>query len=301
MPKPKKAVSADEQLEKMEAELAAETPQEDQEQSEDPTFDEDSPPSEEKDIEEKLEEDDANDSSEDLSENEISSLSERAQKRFREMAQRLKELEQSKEKPIEETQEDSVVDLGEEFPIGDVEIDDSVVAPSNLPWNKRDNEPAIDPSEYKRHVARAAKDVVEQVLTTRDNARRNKAIYEAFKSDLEKVRSTYPELNDIEAGPRYDNDLAEKVATYYKPIFEEYKNKGKYYRFDAFVKDWMSVKERGRSEGADEVRSAVDKQDGEQAFRPSGESISENPSLEKKLKSVKNIDELEALESELSR
>lgn len=296
MPKQKKAVNAEEELSKMEEELATPTEEETPEQSEGQASDEDSPPSEEKDIEEESKEDDANDSSEDLTDNEISSLSDKAQKRFRDMAQRLKELESKK---VEPKKEEPVVNLREDFPMGNVEIDDSVIAPSNLPWSN--GQPAINPNEYKRHVATAAKDVVEQVLNTRENARREKAIYEAFKSDLEKVRSSYPELNDVESGPKYDNNLAEKVATYYKPIFEEYRKKGKYYRFDAFVDDWMSIKERGRSEGADEVRSAVNKQAGEQAFRPSGESVSESPSLEKKLKSVKSIDELESLESELSR
>jgi hypothetical protein len=297
MPTKKEAVDAEEQLAKMEEELAASAKQEDPEQSEEQTSDEESPPSEEKAAEEELEEAGANDADDNLTEDEISLLSERAQKRYREMAGRIKELETKKQEP---PKEDPVVELEDEFPIGDVEIDDDIVSPARMPWDRSTDTPSIDLATYKRQVAQAAKGVVEQVLSAREERKRQQTIFTAFKDDLEKVRKDYPELDDIKAGPEYDEDLASKVATYYKPIFEEYKAKGKYYRFDAFVKDWMSLKERGRSEGADEVRSAVDKQDGEQAFRPSGETIDDKSDISKKLKSVKTIEELEALEADLS-
>ena len=297
MPVNKKAVQVEEELAKMEEELANLPEQEELQQSEEQPFDEDSPPSEEKAAEETSSNTNANEVAQELTEDEISLLSEKAQKRYREMAQRIKELEGRGGK-AEPAKQSPVVDLTDnEFPVSSVEVDADVVSPTNLPWDTRTETPSIDLETYKRHVADAAKNVVEQVLSAKEDAKRRQAIYNSFKEDLNRVRETYPELNDIEAGPRYNEDLARKVATYYKPVFEEYKSKGKYYSFDAFVKDWMSVKEAGRSEGEDYVRSTVERQGGEQAFRPSSETIEESSDFSKRLKSVKTIEELEALES----
>jgi len=297
MPVNKKAVQVEEELAKMEEELANLPEQGELQQSEEQTFDEDSPPSEEKAAEENSSDTNANEVAQELTEDEISLLSEKAQKRYREMAARIKELEGRGSK-AEFAEQSPVVDLNDnEFPVSAVEIDTDVVSPAKLPWDTSTETPSIDLDTYKRHVAEAAKNVVEQVLSAKEDAKRRQAIYNSFKEDLNRVRETYPELNDIEAGPRYNEDLARKVATYYKPVFEEYKSKGKYYSFDAFVKDWMSVKEAGRSEGEDYVRSTVERQGGEQAFRPSSDTIEESSDFSKRLKSVKTIEELEALES----
>jgi len=273
-----KAVSNDEELTKLEATLDATNTEEQIVDKVEPTTESDSAPAKPNLVtEEPVVETSTTD--EELTDDELSKVSDRAQRRIRELVAKVKALENSRPEPV--------VDMGSVEPKGD---------DMKLPWElpKADG----DYEAYLREVARTtAKETFNESWKMNKEAERNVRIMDSLSKDIELVRSRYPELN--ETSPQYNAELTTRVANWYKPQFEKFKSEGKYARFDAFVDDLMSLRSQGVERGRQEVQSRVAKQAAEQTLPTSTGVEAKEVSVEDLIKGAKNIRELEAYEKQI--
>lgn len=271
------AVSVDDQLAEMEANLAAEMEAEENEDTkDDQTSETESPTSEEKATEEEPQAEDAKPEQESSDEVDISQLSEKAQKRYRQMAQRIKELESSQ------------VDYTKPEPKVEAEFDYEKA--TGLPW---DTTKEITKFEYEQQVAKTAENVVKQTLAEERRLEAEQKIKQNLLQDIDKVKDKYPEFED----KPWANDAVE----WYRNTFETYKSQGKYYSFVNYIDNLMGIKSEGEQEGKEQVRSKVKKQAAEQAIPAGSGEQTREITYQDLLENAQSPDDLEKLEAEINR
>lgn len=219
----------------------------------------------------------------------LSQLSEKAQKRFRDLSQKAKRAEQVEEENqrLRQLQGSPKLEITPP-PSGER----SGVTPSKgLPWDT-DSEGAepreITEEEYQQHVTEAARKVVREELG------REQAISQ-FNSDVTAVEDKYPELKpprDGEENPDFDQDLVNQIGDWYKQLLRTNRN----LRLSNFVDRLMDLRSKGAEKGRAEVSATLAKQAAEQATPSTGTPRSEGTNLEGRIKAAQSPEELEELE-----
>lgn len=264
----------------------------------------------------------ADEPEDDLNEEEVQQLSAKAQKRFRKMAQTIKELKEKGQKkevvtpksdiPIEEP----VVDDLEDF--SDVEEPEAPKTPEKeekpkkkLPWES-DEEPdengekVLTEEEIEAKTRKISQEETQKTLRAEKEQKYNRAIVNRLSSDVKLIESTYdilnpkPDMTGTKAtnknygkptNPNYRQDIAKTLTETYKRLFKADKR----VRLLTFVQQQMGLIEQGKKLGKEEVESTVNKQDAEQPLTPSGGAPRKNNAMDA-IKNATTIEELEAAE-----
>lgn len=206
---------------------------------------------------------------EELSEEDVQKLSGKAQKRFKSLAdenlrvkreneflrKHLKPEEKEVEKPAEKIR---------------------------LPWETEEEE-LEDPAIVAKRTT----------LETIAEQKRQDEVLSNLKNDSAELETTYPELNPKDKG--YDPTLVTKISVWYKTLFKDNNN----LRLKDFVTELMSLRAAGVDRGKSEVTEKVVKQAAQQAIISNAPASSPASSVEQKIKGAKTMAELEALEAQL--
>lgn len=206
-----------------------------------------------------------------LSDEEVQKLSPKAQKRFKSLSDKNKQLERengflkSHLKPDEKPSPEPATTT------------------NPLPWAKpivtgEEGEPT--PAEVAETTARA---VVQQ-------EQRNKDILDTFKSDAKELETQYPELNPEHES--YRPELVTKIAVWYRAQFKDNEE----LRLKDFVTELMSLRAEGIEQGRTEVTDKVVQQAAEQAVISHGAAPAASSTVEQAIGAAKSIDELEETE-----
>lgn len=295
-----KAVDREAELEQMEQELAVSSQEQDQEVEEDFTSEQESPPENEKSVEDKESDSEANADNEDLTDDEVAQLSQKAQKRYRDMAKKIKELE-SKIKPspkVTDGNDDHVVRLGS-IDVPQVEIPTSKDVPRIPAYN--DPKEVVEAYEREKMVAdvaaKTATKATRDMLLQEKTRDREQKIYTMLLDDITQAKIDYPQLDD--ESDSYDASLSNKVADWYRPLFDKHKSGGNYYSFKSYVDDLMSLKNVGVEEGKKEVRLKVARQAATQTLPTSSGQPTKEVTVTDLIKDAKSLADLEKLEARL--
>lgn len=217
----------------------------------------------------------------DLSEEEKRQLSEKAQKRFRALAERRKQLEEEnrilrQQQSPTTTPQDKGKDEGKSH---------------KLPWETEDEETTeVSPEQYEADVTAKAEKAAEKKVQEQFE---NREIVTNLQSDIAAVETKHPELNP-ENLDEYDAHLVNEISDLYKAQFKLNKK----LRFAPFVDRIMSLRKSGEERGRSQVTAKVAKQAAEQALGPS-QTPSKSSDPIAAINSAKSIEELEALEKTL--
>lgn len=179
-------------------------------------------------------------------------LSKRAENRFRNLANKVRELETQKQP-----------DIPPEF---------------TPPWMREQHQPLVQPGqeltpeEYEQHIVAKANAIVELQMSRyqQQMAQQRKAEEAALKLDKEtqEIESKYGELNpDSE---HYNEKLSERII---KQVKREL-SRNPYASVKEIVEDLMAIREDGRNRGASEVTESTIRQMSEGAVTPSGRESS---------------------------
>lgn len=276
-----------EELEKMEAEANANANPESEtveKPSGEKTSESESAPEEEKTPqEEDIETEQETEQEEDLSDEEVSKLSEKAQRRFRKLVKKVKELSSKKREPRTDPYE---AFKGIEEEVSLPEIDVELGEEPKLPWETTSQPPEITVEDYKKHVSEAAYKASENVI-------RRERILSRIASDAKMLEEKYPELNPD--SDSYDPNLTSYLYREFRQKFSSDNN----LRLSKHVEDFMNFKRSSKEEGRKEVVRNVARQAAEQAMSPTAEPPAKPMTVTQKLKRAKTIKELEELESQL--
>jgi len=204
---------------------------------------------------------------EELTEEDEKLLSERAQKRIRQLsekAKRAEELEKEVDR-LRSTQEQRFTQtVGEPrgyqqptvpaSPVAQVSTPQSV--PTNLPWAENpDEERVVTPEEYKRELLSTADALVQARMSQYAKATE-------IKDDLERVERKYTELNP--ESPDYSEDLSVKLSN----LFSTQLSANPQVRLSGFVDDIMSLRKSGEEKVKEQVSAKVVEQKSEEAILP---------------------------------
>lgn len=226
---------------------------------------------------------------EELSDEEVEKLSEKAQRRFKKLADKAKELDKLKANKALENLE------VKDTPI-DVELDTGTDRRTRFPWEKELPKPEITVEDYKAQVTTAATQAAQQEI-------RKEKILGFVSTDAALAENKYEELNpDSEV---FDKELADYVYDTFRAKFDANNE----YRLSEHVESTMSIRSRAmdralESKQAEEAKLAseakVSEQAANQAVTPSISDPVKKEGIKSKLSKVSTIEELEKLESELS-
>lgn len=279
-----KAVSNDEELAKMEESLGSEVSQVPEVDKVEQTTESGLAPTEEKAVEEKPAEDTSTEATQ-LNDEELSKLSDKAQKRIRDLTRKLREAEKGK-KPKEEP----VIDMGSVEPHTDV-------GNSRLPWEEPINS-SLDQEERVRRVAEAtARDTFNKSWREEKKAEVAQKMFDTLSKDIEYVKARYPELD--ENNPKFDSDLTAKVANWYKPQYDKHRQEGKYANFVAFVDDVMSLRESEADRKSQRTALRVAQQAAEQPLPQDGGESTKEVTVQDLISRAKSLKDLEQLEKQI--
>lgn len=206
---------------------------------------------------------------EELNEEEVQKLSGKAQKRFKSLADenmRVKRENEFLRKHLKPEEKETV------------EKPNKI----KLPWETEEEE-AEDPVIVAKRVA----------LETIAEEKRQDKILTDLQSDSTELENSYPELNP--KGKEYDPTLVTKISVWYKTLFKDNNN----LRLKDFVTELMSLRAAGVDRGKSEVTEKVVKQAATQAIISNAPASSPASSVEQKIKGAKTMAELEALEAQL--
>jgi len=213
----------------------------------------------------------------------ISQLSERAQKRFKELAKREKDL---REQLLAEKKARLLSQPNVGAPVNQAQKSGNGFDPKGtIPWNQ---EAEITPEEYEAAVSQKAQTIVQGEL-------KKEKMLATMRADTAEVESMYPELNpDDEAN--YDDELAVDIATDFKVLHRSNPE----LRLKDYVINRMKYKDKWSSEAKADVTGKVVKQHANQAMTPTGTKMAQPKSIEDKVKGAKTLKELDELEAELN-
>jgi len=200
---------------------------------------------------------------EELTEEEVSSLSERAQKRFRELSQKAKRADEleAQVKGTPEGEHDKFLDA--------LAPRQEAISPTNappvspLPWETQEVPTEVTMEDYKRDVTATA-DAIAQARAADVEFRLRKE--NEIRGDEAKIARQWPELNPESS--EYRPDLSNKLAT----IFKKQLYADKSARLYDLVKTVMEVRSSGVEKGKTEVTAKLVKQKAEEAVTPSAET-----------------------------
>lgn len=210
----------------------------------------------------------------------ISQLSVKAQKRFKQLSEKAKRSDDLEKEltRIKKAQEISF----KEPPMPD--LDDKDDKSDVLPWNASEDGPRkVTPEEYQKEVEKAAERGTRKIL-------QNERILSNLRVDSTIIESKYPELNP--ENDSYNQVLVDKIGSWYKELFKTNKS----LRLAQFVEDVMGLRKQGAEQGKAEVTKSLAKQAAEQAVDPSGTPSSQVNNLEEQIRNAKTPGELDALE-----
>lgn len=281
------AVKHDEELAKLEEEVAAQLsePKEEEaqvEQEDEETSTEESAPEETKPpVEEPQEPKPEAEGKEEgeFQDEDVDKLSDKAQKRFRQMVDKIKELEAEKIR-----RERYKFDKPEEVK---EQPKEPVREPTfRLPWDKA---PQEDPAVIARNTAR------EETQRTIQEER----VGMWLEQDLGYVETQYPELNP--SSPEYDKEL----DFYLEDAFKAKIKADSSYRLKDHVDSFMNQRKKAEKKAMEKVRlekaERLSKQKSEQAVVGTTTVDTPEPKVEDKLWGVESIKDLEKLEAEVNR
>lgn len=217
------------------------------------------------------------DTGDEFEDEDVKHLSEKAQKRFRSMNEKLKEanrqIEVLKKFGPKQTVETPTSDKGK--------------VTQGLPWDttaKADPEQReVTEEEYQAEVERKARQVVQTEL-------RNEKILTTLSNDTREAEAKYQELDP--KSDTFDPVLVTNISTWYKALFQQNEE----IRFKDFVEEVMSLRAKGVERGKSEVTATVMRQAAEQAMTPSATKV-EHKSASEAISKAKTISDLEAAEA----
>lgn len=283
-----KAVN-DQELEQLESTLASTPIEEPEVTDEDSTSSTESAPVETKSSEAVEDQSIANTEEDELAEDEVTKLSEKAQRRFRKLSEEIKSLTASLE--TYKTKEKGIFDMLDTPNPSEVSAtEQSSTSGFRLPWEKYEGG-EINLDDYKRDVELAASKIIDEKLS---KSERNREIIDRLKTDISVIKSLYPELDDSK--PFYDEGLSVKIASYFRPLFDQARSKGEYFSFRAFAEDIMGVRELGKKEAQNEIAKKVTRQVAEQPISSETDFVSKERSTEDLIAGAKTFEDLEKLE-----
>lgn len=207
---------------------------------------------------------------EELSTEDVQKLSGKAQKRFKSLADenmRVKRENEFLRKHLNKPEEKEPVEKPSR---------------AKLPWETEEEE-TEDPVIVAKRTT----------LETMAEQKRQDTILTNLQSDSDHLESTYPELK--KGGKEYDPVLVTKISVWYKTLFKDNNN----LRLKDFVTELMSLRAAGVDRGKSEVTEKVVKQAAQQAIISNAPSSSPASSVEQKIQGAKTMAELEALEGQL--
>lgn len=207
---------------------------------------------------------------EELSDEEVQKLSEKAQKRFKSLAAQNLRVKQENEflrKHMKSAEQP----------------EPPKPAPTKLPWETQEEEGTEDPAIIARREALAV--IAEE--------KRQDAIVSNLRSDSEYIEQTYAELNP--QSEKYDPTLVTKISVWYKGMFKDNND----LRLKDFVTELMSLRATGIDQGRSEVTEKVVKQAAQQAIISNAPATPPASSVQQKIAGAKSMAELEALEAQL--
>lgn len=267
----------------------------------------------------------AEEAEEDLEEEEVQQLSAKAQKRFRKMAQTIKDLKEKGQKKEVETPktdvpiEEPIVDDLEDF--SDVEEPEAPKVPEKetkpkkkLPWETDeedkpddDGNKVLTEKELEDKTRKISQEETYKTLRAEKEQKYNRAIVNRLSSDVKLIESTYDILNpkpDMTGtketnknygkptNPSYRQDIAKTLTETYKRLFKADKR----VRLLTFIQQQMGLIEQGKKLGKEEVDLTVNKQNAEQPLTPSGGAPRKNNAIDAIGKAT-TLEELEATEA----
>jgi len=219
---------------------------------------------------------------EQLSETEEPKLSDRAQKRFRELTQENKTLrgEVQKRQQVNDTLQSLGYTPGQADKISP-DIDLSEVS-------------EITEDQYKTDIAKQARYVVQQEMSKRDQLSSFQTRRENFHTDIEAIEKEYAVLNpDSE---NYNRELDETIGDYYEVMAARNPN----IRLKDIAKKFVEVSRKSAEAIKKQSVNKIAKQASQQAMSPSGEGGETMADVGKKIEAAETIEELEKLRNEVS-
>lgn len=213
---------------------------------------------------------------------EMSQLSEKAQKRFRDLVDQKKKLEQEL---LQERKNRLLSQPGvgskPASPTDNGSKGGSPTAP--LPW---DGSREITTEEYEKAVEDKAQKIVQGEL-------KKEKMLASIRTDVKSIEGDYAEYNpDSE---HYDEALVVRTSEWFKVLHKQNPDLS----LRAFVDELMSIKSKGATEAKSTITAKVAKQAATQALSPTGVKANAQTTVEDRVKSAKTLKELEALEAEI--
>lgn len=277
-----KAVSNDEELAKIEESLVPDSTQDRGVDKVEQTTEQGSLPTEEKAVEEAPSTDTSTEDME-LTEDELSKVSEKAQRRIRDLSRKVRELSTGKSK------EEPVIDLGDVEPR-------QTVTDNRLPWEKPYGSDETDEERVRRIAEETAQQTFNKSWRENKRAEQELRLKDTLNRDIEYVKAKYPELD--ETSKQYNDALATKVVEWYKPQLDRLRGEGKYANFVTFVDDFMSLRKAGDEHRKQETALRVAQQAAEQTL-PQGGDASRDITVDELIKTAKSLKDLEQLEKQI--
>lgn len=213
-----------------------------------------------------------------FTDDDVKHLSEKAQKRFKQMNAELRRLK---------AQELSR-NLGpKQQPVSDKR--ESLAKPSALPWDRKpaaDGPKEVTDEEYQADVQAKAQEAARTVI-------RNEKIVNGVIEDRKYLEENHPELN--QESEQFDPVLAEYIATTFKSLFKDNND----LRLKDYAEQVLSLRAKGVEQGKSEVTATVVKQAAEQAMSPSTTRVMPKTAADA-IAGAKSMEELEAAEKLLT-
>jgi hypothetical protein len=233
----------------------------------------------------------------------LSSLKDKGQRRFRELSKRaalaaelekrVKALEQlvGKQKPLIE-------------PVPEAESES--VQPTGLPWDESLEPREVYEEEYNQEIESKASQKAEVITRQQLKDYHEKMEdLQTLQRDLDIVETEFDELNPgkrdavtnevVEPNPDYDQELAIKIATWFK----ERRKANPTLRLVEFVRDLMSLRNKGTEQGRREASAEVVRQAASQPIVPSGTPTGGSTSLDQMISDARSMRELDEVEKSL--
>lgn len=216
------------------------------------------------------------DTQDDFSEDDVKHLSEKAQKRFRQMNKELRELKASQLR-------NSLGPKQQPTPRA------TQAKPSGLPWDtttKTDGPREVTDEEYQQDVQAKAQEAAKTVI-------RNDKIVNNVIEDRKFLESNHPELN--QESDDFDPVLAEYIATTFKSLFKDNQD----LRLKDYAEQVLSLRAKGEERGKAQVTAKVAQQAAEQAMSPTTARVVSKTAADA-IAGARTMDELEAAEKLLT-
>lgn len=221
-----------------------------------------------------------------------SQLSEKAQKRFKELADENKRL---KEEAAKRGSGQPAAPASPGIP----DILNGKTGDGKLPWDSKpsDNDGGtreITQEEYEANLKEKAKAAAREEIN-------NERTLNQLRDDTFVLEDKYPVLreknDDGSDNPDFDATLVQDIAEWYKKLFKEDHS----LRLLTFVDKLMSLRSKGAEQGKAQATETLKKQAASQAVDPSGTPSSKgsDADLESQIRGATSMKELEALEKRL--